>query len=320
MKKTQRQLSASTITPPSSSPTAPPAPAIAPHTASARLRSVPSANVVRMIDSAAGETSAPPSPWRPRATSSIPSDCETPQTSEAPENSTMPAMNRRLLPSRSASRPPSSRNPPNISVYAFRTQVRFCSEKPRSILIVGSATLTTVASRTTMNCATATSARTAFGSTREAGRATGGPAAAGFIVISSASSRRSSVRRLLPVAPAAELVHKSRPRRVPVELGSSLGRVGALIGQQDFGEVVAEACASLVVGTGDRSRRADRDRGGLGQVGDGRVHSITGDVVAAGGGGLQHAAEEICQVRGVHCRPVLLARAEHDQVAGVVAR
>jgi len=36
-------------------------------------------------------------------------------------------------------------------VYAFSTQERFCSEKPTSTLIVGSATLTTVASSTTMN-------------------------------------------------------------------------------------------------------------------------------------------------------------------------
>src|SRR5216110_2132878 len=62
----------STITPPSSSPMAPPTPAIAPQTASARLRPGPSAKVVRMIDSAAGETIAPPSPCNPRATSSIP--------------------------------------------------------------------------------------------------------------------------------------------------------------------------------------------------------------------------------------------------------
>ena len=73
-KKTQRQLSSCTSTPPSSSPTAPPAPAIAPQTASARLRSGPSVKVVRMIDRAAGETIAPPSPCRPRATSSMPSD------------------------------------------------------------------------------------------------------------------------------------------------------------------------------------------------------------------------------------------------------
>src|ERR1700704_742984 len=61
-KNTQRQLSSCTSTPPRSSPTAPPAPAIAPQTESARLRSGPSANVVRMIESAAGDTIAPPSP------------------------------------------------------------------------------------------------------------------------------------------------------------------------------------------------------------------------------------------------------------------
>jgi hypothetical protein len=115
-KKTQRQLSSSTITPPRSSPMAPPAPAMAPHTASARFRSGPSAKVVRMIDSAAGETIAPPSPWRPRATSSMPSDCESPQMREAPEKRAIPAMKSRRRPSRSAARPPSSRKPPKISV------------------------------------------------------------------------------------------------------------------------------------------------------------------------------------------------------------
>src|SRR3977135_1118120 len=55
-KNTQRQLSSCTSTPPSSRPTAPPAPAIAPQTDSARLRSGPSANVVRMAPSDAGHT------------------------------------------------------------------------------------------------------------------------------------------------------------------------------------------------------------------------------------------------------------------------
>jgi hypothetical protein len=43
--------------------------------------------------------------------------------------------------------------------------------------MVGSATLTTLTSRMTMNCATATSARMAFGSTREVGRGTEAAAA-----------------------------------------------------------------------------------------------------------------------------------------------
>src|SRR5829696_7681658 len=87
----------------------------------------------------------------------------------------MPATNSRRRPSRSAARPARSRNPPNISVYALRIQERFCSENPRSILIVGSATLTTVVSRMTMNWAIATTASTALGLSREtrplAGRA-----------------------------------------------------------------------------------------------------------------------------------------------------
>ena len=81
----------------------------------------------------------------------MPSDWARPQTRDAPENSAMPAMNSRRRPSRSAARPPSSRKPPNISVYAFRIQERLCSENPTSRLIVGSATLTMLASRMTMN-------------------------------------------------------------------------------------------------------------------------------------------------------------------------
>ncbi len=58
--------------PPMTSPTAPPPAAIALHTPSALVRSVCSVNVVVMIDSAAGESSAPPRPCRPRPTISMP--------------------------------------------------------------------------------------------------------------------------------------------------------------------------------------------------------------------------------------------------------
>ncbi len=64
-----------------------------------------------MIESAAGETIAPPSPCRPRATSSMPSDCESPQISEAPEKSAIPATNSRRRPSRSASAPAEQEEP-----------------------------------------------------------------------------------------------------------------------------------------------------------------------------------------------------------------
>src|SRR3954447_5572657 len=64
----------------------------------------------------------------------------------------MPMRKIRRRPSRSAMRPPSSRKPPNMSAYALITHWRFACEKPRSILIEGSATFTIAMSRTTMNC------------------------------------------------------------------------------------------------------------------------------------------------------------------------
>ena len=113
---TQRQLSPLVRTPPSSTPAAPPAPATAPQIPSARLRSAPSAKVVVMIDRAAGDTIAAPSPWTARAAISHVSDCARPPASEASEKTTRPSMNIRRRPSRSAIRPPSSRKPPKVSV------------------------------------------------------------------------------------------------------------------------------------------------------------------------------------------------------------
>src|ERR671910_233863 len=66
MKNTHRQFAYSTSSPPASTPTAAPAPAIAAHTPSAWLRSAPS-KVVVMIASAAGDSSAAPTPWPARA-------------------------------------------------------------------------------------------------------------------------------------------------------------------------------------------------------------------------------------------------------------
>ncbi len=103
-------------TPPSSTPAAPPEPATAPQTPSALLRSAPSVNVVVTIDSAAGETSAAPSPCTERAMISHSSLCARPPASDASANRTMPAMNIRRRPRRSARRPPSSRKPPKKSV------------------------------------------------------------------------------------------------------------------------------------------------------------------------------------------------------------
>ena len=59
--------------------------------------------------------------------------------------------------------------------------------------------------------------------------------------------------------------------RTPAELGSSLGGVGALIEEEDLGEIVAQACSGLIVGPGDRPWGANGNRGRLGQLGDGRI-------------------------------------------------
>ena len=115
-KKIHSQASRSVRMPPSRRPNAAPPAAMPPQTPRAFVRSSPSGKVVVMIDSAAGETSAAPRPCRPRARMSIVPDCASPSSSDAKVNSAMPARNRRLRPSRSAARPPSSRKPPNISV------------------------------------------------------------------------------------------------------------------------------------------------------------------------------------------------------------
>ena len=115
-KKIHSQLSRSVSTPPSSSPNAPPPAAIALHTPSAFVRSAPSANVVVMIDSAAGETSAPPRPWSPRVATSQVSLVASPLSSDANEKIATPQRNSLRRPNRSPARPPSSRKPPKISV------------------------------------------------------------------------------------------------------------------------------------------------------------------------------------------------------------
>ena len=77
------------------------------------LRSAPSGNSVMTSDSAAGETSAAPRPWAPRAMTSHSADCASAPASEATVKRISPAMNIRLRPTRSAILPPSSRKPPN---------------------------------------------------------------------------------------------------------------------------------------------------------------------------------------------------------------
>ena len=153
MKKTHGHEKYWVSAPPRIRPTALPPMAIAAQTPSAFARSAPSANVVVMIASAAGEMNAAPSPWRPRAPISIPELDESPSSSDAVVKTTRPNRNRRLRPSRSPARPPRSRKPPKTSVYALTIHWRFASERLRSFWIDGSATFTTVPSSTTMNWA-----------------------------------------------------------------------------------------------------------------------------------------------------------------------
>ena len=114
-KKIHGQDSHSTSIPPTTRPTAPPPTAIAAQTPSAFVRSAPSRNVVVTIDSAAGDTSAAPSPCAPRETISHVSPFASPQRSDATVKRTRPARNTRLRPIRSPARPPSRRNPPKRS-------------------------------------------------------------------------------------------------------------------------------------------------------------------------------------------------------------
>jgi hypothetical protein len=101
--------------PPASTPTVAPAAPMPPQMPSALLRSAPSLNMFITIDSAAGTTTAAPRPWMPRMTIRNVSPVASAQANEAPVKITSPAMNRRRRPSRSAARPPSSRNPPKVS-------------------------------------------------------------------------------------------------------------------------------------------------------------------------------------------------------------
>jgi hypothetical protein len=77
---------------------------------------LPSAKVVVMIDSAAGETRAAPRPCTPRAMISTSPVLASALAADAALKSAMPIRNSLRRPMRSAARPPSSRKPPKSSV------------------------------------------------------------------------------------------------------------------------------------------------------------------------------------------------------------
>ncbi len=114
IQKTHSQPAYSVSTPPSSTPIAAPAPAIAPRMPRALLRSAPSSNVTSVIENTEGASRAEAPPWSRRATMSMVSDCETAQSSEKATKPTRPTMNTRRRPSTSPSRPPSSRKEPKV--------------------------------------------------------------------------------------------------------------------------------------------------------------------------------------------------------------
>ena len=144
----------SVMTPPSSQPEAPPPAAAAVHTPSACRRRWPSGTTAVIVASAAGATAAAPSPWTARAATSTPALRLSPHARDAPAKSARPAMNTVRRPRRSASRPASTRNPANASVYALTTHCRSAGATSRLRWIAGSAIATIVASRTTTNWAT----------------------------------------------------------------------------------------------------------------------------------------------------------------------
>ena len=95
---TQRQLSTSVITPPSSTPAAPPRPFIAAHIPIARWSRGPGSNEAVMIASEHAAISAPASPWKARAAISTPWLGAAPPASEVAANSTSAATKVRRCP------------------------------------------------------------------------------------------------------------------------------------------------------------------------------------------------------------------------------
>ena len=111
----QRQDSVSVSTPPSSSPTEAPPPAMAPKMPNALARSGESTNVTVSSDSADGASSAPNMPCSARAPTSTPNDCARPPMAEATEKPISLPMKVHLRPNRSPSLPPTSSRLPKAS-------------------------------------------------------------------------------------------------------------------------------------------------------------------------------------------------------------
>ena len=114
MKKIQCQLTVCVSTPPTSRPSEPPPTATKTYALIARARSAGSGNSVMIIAMITEAETALPNPCTARAPTSNRSLFATPQTSEAAVKIATPVRNTRLRPTRSPSRPASSRKLPKV--------------------------------------------------------------------------------------------------------------------------------------------------------------------------------------------------------------
>src|SRR4051794_2667984 len=147
IRKTRRQLYSSTSAPPSGGPSPAASAAAAPHRPTACERRS-AGNACTTSASEAGTSSAAPAACSTRAAVSIETEDATPQKSEATVKTTIPVVNIRRLPKRSASRPDTTRNAANTMLYAFSTHDSDSIELPwNDDWMLGNATLTIVASR-----------------------------------------------------------------------------------------------------------------------------------------------------------------------------
>ena len=158
-KKIQRQPTYVVSAPPTSGPIATASPTVAPQIPKAVPRSRPW-NSWEMIASETANIPAPPMPCAPRARISQSGDCAAPQSAEAAVNIAIATRKTRLRPLRSPSDPAVSIVAARVSAYASTTHCRSVKDVFRSFSICGSATLTTVMSRSSMNTATHTTINT----------------------------------------------------------------------------------------------------------------------------------------------------------------